>query len=105
MNKYRNIKTVVDGITFDSKKEAAYYGTLKMRVLAKEIDYIATQKPFNLVVNEIHICNYVADFVTFKNHEIFEVIDVKSKITASLPVYRLKKRLMLALYSIEIIER
>ena len=29
MAKYNNVKTVVDGITFDSKKEAQRYQTLK----------------------------------------------------------------------------
>ena len=30
MNKYRNRKTVVDGITFDSKREAERYMELKL---------------------------------------------------------------------------
>jgi hypothetical protein len=29
--KYNNIKTVINGITFDSKKEAGYYGILRLK--------------------------------------------------------------------------
>lgn len=56
MNKYKNVKTVVDGITFDSKKEANYYGVLKMRKLAGEIDDFQCQAAFYLAINNIPIC-------------------------------------------------
>lgn len=37
MNKYHNRKTVIDGIKFDSKKEADYYCELRIRRMAHEI--------------------------------------------------------------------
>lgn len=98
MNKYRNIKTVVDGITFDSKAESAYYGMLKLRKMAKDIDDFKMQVPFKLGVNGQLICTYVADFVTTKG-ETIEVIDVKGFVT---PEFKLKQKLMKALFDIEI---
>lgn len=101
MNKYKNIKTVVDGITFDSKKEAKEYRILKLSQLAKEFDSFECQRSFKLEINGQLICTYIADFVTFKNGEIFEVLDAKGVKT---PAYNLKKKLMKAILGIEIKE-
>ncbi len=65
-NKYNNIKTVINGITFDSKKEAAYYGILKLKQKAGLIDSFQMQVKYDLTVNGIKIGFYKADFVTFK---------------------------------------
>lgn len=46
--KYRNEKTVVDGIKFDSKLEAQYYEHLKLRKLAGEIKYFVMQVSLRL---------------------------------------------------------
>jgi len=102
--KYKNIKTVVNGITFDSKKEAGYYNVLRLKEKAKLIDSFDLQVKFNLIVNGHSIGFYKADFVTFKDGKIFEVIDVKSEMTKKLPVYRLKKKLMKAIYDFDIVE-
>jgi hypothetical protein len=102
--KYKNIKTVINGITFDSKKEAAYYGILKLKQKAILIDRFEMQVRYDLVVNNVNIGFYKADFVTYKHGKVFEVIDVKSEITNKLPVYRLKKKLMKAIYGIDIVE-
>jgi hypothetical protein len=103
-NKYNNIKTVINGITFDSKKEAAYYGILKLKQKAKLIDSFQMQVKYDLTVNGIKIGFYKADFVTFKEGKVLDVIDVKSEMTKKLPVYRLKKKLMKAIYGIDIVE-
>jgi hypothetical protein len=103
-NKYNNIKTVINGITFDSKKEAAYYGILKLKQKAGLIDRFEMQVRYDLVVHNIKIGFYKADFVTYKHGKVFEVIDVKSEMTKKLPVYRLKKKLMKAIYGIDIVE-
>ena len=103
-NKYNNIKTVINGITFDSKKEATYYGILKLKEKAKLIDRFEMQVRYDLIVNGIKIGFYKADFVTFKEGKVFEVIDVKSEMTKKLPVYRLKKKLIKAIYGFDIIE-
>ena len=103
-NKYNNIKTVINEITFDSKKEATYYGILKLKEKAKLIDRFEMQVRYDLVVHNIKIGFYKADFVTYKNGKAIEVIDVKSEMTKKLPVYRLKKKLMKAIYNIDIVE-
>lgn len=102
--KYNNVKTEVNGILFDSKKEAKYYGMLRLKLKAKLIDNFEMQVKFDIIVNNHKIGFYKADFVTFKDGKIFEVIDVKSEITKKLPVYRLKKKLIKALYGFDIVE-
>lgn len=42
-SKYGNVKTVVDGITFDSKKEADRYRVLKAQEEAGEISHLERQ--------------------------------------------------------------
>ena len=113
MNKYRNIKTVVDGITFDSKKEAARYGQLKLMEKAGEIAELELQPKFQMVVNGVKLGSYIGDFqyneyLTPKakrpkdEHDRVSVVeDVKGVKT---PVYNLKKKLVKALYGIEIRE-
>ena len=48
-SKYGARKTVVDGITFDSKKEATRYRELKLLEDAGEIEKLQLQVPFELV--------------------------------------------------------
>lgn len=47
-NKYRNIKTTVDGIEFDSRKEADYYCQLKLLKRAGEIKDFGLQPRYEL---------------------------------------------------------
>lgn len=71
--KYRNQKTVVDGMLFDSQKEANYYCELKLQKRAGEIVDFFLQVPF--LVQEgyykggewIKPIYYVADFLVIKN--------------------------------------
>lgn len=100
-NKYRNVKTISNGIKFDSKKEANYYGKYKLMKAAGLLTF-EMQVKYNLVVNGIKIGFYKADFVlTYPNGKI-EVIDCKGIKTS---VYALKKRLLKACLGIEIIEK
>lgn len=103
--KYRNKKTVVDGITFDSKKEAARYTQLRMAQLHGQIDFLWTKCKecrYKLIVNRSLICTYVADFVYWdKTLKATVVEDVKGVRTA---VYKLKKKLMKAIHGIDIFE-
>ena len=102
--KYRNVPTVVDGITFDSKAEARRFSELKLMLAAGEIAYIRRQPTYALTVNGIHIAKYVADFQYFDvATETTVVEDTKSPATKT-PVYRLKKKLMKAIHGIEITE-
>ena len=94
------MKTVVDGRTFDSKKEAAHFALLKKRQQAGEISALRLQVRFPLKVNGVKVAAYVADF-TFVEKGRRVVLDVKGVRTA---IYKLKARLMLAIHGIEIQE-
>lgn len=99
-NKYSAQKTEVDGIVFDSKAESRRYAQLAILAKANEISELKTQVKYSLDIDGVHICNYVADFEYFENGlKVTE--DCKGMKT---PVYRLKKKLMLAIYKIEIKE-
>jgi len=100
--KYGNIPQRVDGIFFHSKKEARHYKTLKAMQQAGIIRDLETQPKFKLDIDGTHICNYFADFKYWDNELDREVIvDVKGVKTA---VYKLKKKLMLAIHNIEVEE-
>lgn len=102
MNKYHAKKTIVDNITFHSKKEANRYVELKLLEKAKEIRSLTLQFKMPIIINDIKICTYIADFLyrDLKNGElIYE--DVKGYRT---PIYKLKKKLVEAIYNIKILE-
>lgn len=127
-SKYNNKKKIVDGIEFDSGKEADYYLFLKRKESEGEIINLRLQVPFVLIPKVMeertvvkHLkkgdrietkpyvrqkeTKYFADFVyTDPVTGLDEVIDVKSKITRKKESYRLKKKMMLAFLGIEIIE-
>lgn len=101
--KYGNVTIEEDGKRFDSIKEAKYYGQLKFRKSAGEIKDFEHHVIFRMQVNGQLICKYEADFVVHYHDGTSTVIDVKSKATETLPVFNLKKKLMKALYNVEII--
>ena len=102
MNKYRNKKTVFDGITFDSMKEAKRYKQLKIFERAGLIKDLKLQVPFVLIDKTSYgrAIKYVADFVYTEDNKMV-VEDVKGVRT---DVYRLKKRLLAERYGIVIKE-
>lgn len=96
MTKYRAIKTELDGITFDSKREAARYAELKMMQHHGVIDRLELQPVYEISINGRKVCKYIADFRYFcraRNRWVTE--DVKGVQT---PVFRLKKKLIEAQY-------
>lgn len=100
--KYRNKKVKTDEGTFDSKKEYARWGVLRLLQRIKEIEELTRQPEFPLMVNTTNICVYKADFsyIITKTGKLI-VEDVKGVKT---PVYNIKKKLMKAIYNIEIKE-
>lgn len=106
-SKYRNQKTTVDGITFDSKKEAARYHELMLLAKAGQVKDIALQVPFGLNAGNdrrVTIGAWIADFVYQERVEgdwVARVEDVKGFRT---PLYRWKKRHFEAQYGIQIRE-
>ena len=104
--KYRNVKTVVDGITFDSKAEAKRYGELRLRQAAGDIAGLTLQPRFELRVNGLKICTYVADFLYYEVSPSGKVIDptiedVKGMRTRE---YVIKRKLMKAVHGIDVVE-
>jgi len=104
-SKYGNRKVIVDGILFDSMKEARVYSNLKLLQQAGQVASFERQFTYMLAVNGAKICKYIADFVVYYPDGKKEVWDVKSEITKKHPVYRLKKKLMLAIHGIDIVEK
>ena len=89
-NKYRAVKTIVDGIKFDSKKGAARYSQLKLLVRAGVVTKLELQPRYDLTINTIKCGFYKADFRYFENgREVVE--DVKGMKT---DVYKIKKAIM-----------
>lgn len=105
-NKYRAKKTIVDGITFDSGREAARYVQLTHMQAAGEIDELKYHPdPFDLVVNGVRIGRYTPDFtyrIVATGARVVE--DSKSAATRKARDYPLRKKLMLACHGIEIAE-
>jgi hypothetical protein len=98
--KYRNRRTIYEGIAFDSKKEAARWEQLLLLQRAGEIQDLVRQIRYELVVNGIKVATYVADFrYRDRGREIVE--DCKGMVTRE---YKLKKLLMLAVHKITILE-
>ena len=61
-NKFGAVKTVIDGITFASKKEAERYKISALLESQGKIDNLRLQPRFPLMVNGVKIGYYVADF-------------------------------------------
>ena len=96
LSKYRAKKTVVDGLTFASKKEATRYQELKLLEKAGKIKDLELQPKFPMIINCAKICTYIADFKYYdKNLKDCVVEDTKGFRTQ---VYSVKKKLLLALY-------
>ena len=102
--KYRNRKTTYKGIEFDSQKEKNRYQELLLLERAGEIRRIELQPRYDLVVNGHKLGFYRGDF-RYEEVATGAVIieDVKSPATKT-AVYQLKKKLVRALYGIEIRE-
>lgn len=62
-NKFGAVKTVVDGITFDSRHEAEVYTNLRAQQAAGQITELKTHVPLQMQVAGVHIGTLVVDFV------------------------------------------
>lgn len=101
-SKYKNVKTIVDGIEFDSKKEAGRYSELKLLKRAGKISDLEMQVRFELIPKQEgeRSCHYNADFAYYENGN-YVVEDTKGMRTKD---YIIKKKLMLYRYGIKIKE-
>jgi hypothetical protein len=99
-SKYHAHPVSIDNIRFDSKAESRRYLELKTLQQAGEISGLEIHPCYPLEVCGHKIGRYEADFSYIINGRLV-VEDVKGVKT---DVYRLKKKLMLALHNIEILE-
>ena len=110
--KYKNKKIMVNGIQFDSKKEAKRYQELKLLEDAGEITKLERQVKFDLLPNQKDAdgkvierkVQYVADFVYMKNGKVV-VEDVKGyRDGGAYRVFVIKRKLMLYRFGLRVIE-
>lgn len=124
MTKYHNKKITVDGITFDSKKEANRYRELLLLEYAKKISNLRRQVKFVLIPAQYEKstekykkgenkgqlkrgvllereCSYIADFVYIDENGKKVVEDTKGMRTKD---YIIKRKLMLERHGIKISE-
>lgn len=104
-NKY-GAKPVVDsGQRFDSTGEFKRWCELKLLERAGEIKDLQRQVRYKLIVSEIPICDYVADFAYYEQvmgqPVCFIVEDFKSPATTT-PIFGIKRKLMKACHGIDV---
>lgn len=106
MSKYKNKITYIDGIKFDSKKEANRYNELKLLEKAGEIKELTLQPSFELIPtvrkNGRTYCRtqYIADFMYLDvKEDKYIVEDVKGFKT---DVFKLKEKLFNYIYDLEL---
>ncbi|MGG2943031.1 DUF1064 domain-containing protein [Bacillus safensis] len=93
-NKYGARKTIVDGITFDSKAEAKYYQQLKWLKQAKQIKDFSLQPRFELQETfkkhdkTFRKIEYIGDFEVTNLDGSKEVIDIKGMETKEFAIKR-----------------
>lgn len=100
--KYGSRKTVVDGIVFDSKREANRWYELKLLERVGEVTELQRQVTFELIprCGSNRPTTYVADFVYMrKGKKVVE--DAKGYRTE---VYRIKRKLMRWVHGIDVRE-
>lgn len=119
-NKYKNKKIVIDGMTFDSKKEAKRYKELKLLEEAGEIYDLQRQVKFTLIPAQREPdtkgkrggkikgkllereCCYYADFVYFLKDDVTPIVEDTKGVRT--PEYIIKRKLMLYNFDIQVKE-
>ena len=122
MRKYGNRKITINGIMFDSIREANRYRELRLLERAGEIHTLELQKKYVLIPAQYETverygkkgqrlkdgqrciekeCAYIADFTYFKRSGTFVVEDAKGMRTKE---YIIKRKLMLYIHGIRIKE-
>jgi len=110
-SKYRNVPIEIDGIRFDSKREAERWCQLKVRERAGEISHLERQPVFKLAIGDRPVlirskgypngrqAKYVADFAYFdgenrvvedaKGHRTRDFILKKAIVEAMFPAVKI----------------
>lgn len=96
-NKFGAIKTEINGVKYDSKKESRRAADLALLERAGQIADLRRQVRFELVpatATERPVF-YLADFVYYEiSNKRWIVEDVKSPATRAVPAYVIKRKLM-----------
>jgi len=116
-NKYRNKKVQLDGITFDSQKEANRYAELKLMQQCGGIKDLQLQKEFILIPAQYETingkkkcveraCKYKADFYYYDMYlQKWICEDVKGyKDSQAYALFVIKRKLMLYNHGIRVVE-
>ena len=111
-SKYANRRAIVDGIAFDSKKEAKRYAELRLLERAGAIRNLERQVKFELIPSQRmngktveRACNYIADFAYEDGDGHYIVEDVKGyKKGQAYSLFSVKRKLMLYRHGIQIKE-
>ena len=105
-NKFNAKKTVVEGITFHSRKESLRYSQLKLYEQGGLITDLCLQVSYELIPKLVingkteRAIKYIADFVYYDTVHKCEIVeDVKGMIT---DIFKIKYRLMKQIYGIDI---
>lgn len=106
MNKYHNIKTIRNGVKYDSKKEANRGWELELCEKQNLIRELERQKHFQLLPsftdnsgNKYRKIEYICDFYYYDNQiNKYVAEDVKSEATAQDKTYIIKKKLFIYNY-------
>lgn len=109
MTKYHSRKAIVDGVEFDSRREANRYAELKLLERAGEISDLRMQVKYTLIPVQKkpsggteRACTYTADFVYTDNSTGKETVeDAKGMKTQQ---YIIRRKLMLYIHGIEVKE-
>lgn len=102
--KYRNKKIEIDGLKFDSQKEARRWSELRLLERAGHITALSRQQRLALRVNDKLVCTFIPDFTYTDDQGQAVVEDVKSPATRKLPAYRIKVKLLEALTGAKVLE-
>jgi hypothetical protein len=104
--KYRNRPfRDAQGIYWHSRKEHRHWLVLRAAEAAGLVRDLRRQVRYRLTVNGVEVGSYVADFVFFDPETDRVVVqDTKSPATRKLPLYRLKRNLMRAVWGLAVEE-
>lgn len=103
--KYRNHKVTVDGRTYDSQKECTRWHELCVLQEAGKISHLVYHPSYEIVVAGVYIGKMTLDSRYHDNERNIDVYeDVKGGRVTATRDYRLRKKIVEAIYGIEISE-
>lgn len=100
-SKYRNKPTVVDGIRFASKREAAFYVELKQREKAGEVYEVQLQRRYALtgptgMLFTTYVCDFAFHDATLGRNRVIDIKGVETE------AFKIKRKAMQAILGIEV---